>query len=113
MAMAANAKPNMGNMCRRCHSSRRMQMPTGQATGESADLFSYIGSFGGACDKTSLGQSEMLLMCLKRGKSRYNGPASETLGTSRQTRRAGDLSRGARSSRAVVCQGAGYLRCWL
>ncbi len=30
-------------------------MPTGQATGESADLFSYIGSHGGVCDKTSLG----------------------------------------------------------
>src|SRR5262249_32673108 len=30
--MAASAKPNTRNMRRRCHSSRRMQMPTGQAT---------------------------------------------------------------------------------
>src|SRR5213080_2086626 len=47
-------------------------------------------------------------MCLKHGKPQHNEPASETLGTSRQTRRARYLSGGARSSRAAYAKALAF-----
>ena len=88
-----------------------MQIPTGQTPAGIRRSFQPKSARIAACVTKRLKAIRDLVDVLEAWETTHNEPAGETLGTSRQTRRACDLLGGTRPPRAVVCQGAGYLRC--